>query len=335
MSSASNDPEGAAPEDPLKWGESPELYLSYGTVSLAGRRPELTDAVAAERSFTVLSPPMGLDYFAVVDGRHLGAAVAERLPSRLGKAIAEQVEGELLSESPRFLAASRDDVAAWWRAAIEEAFRVVHEEVAGEGGAPVVPTALVALVMEKYFVVASSGGAKAVLCRGGEHVQLTPDPERMAQANKQEDENKSVEHAGGHVVDDSTSELDNVLQTTLASGSSSVPKPPPAVIPELDVVAVERKDRDEFLILASGELWGAVSTESACAFVRRRLGEKTSRIAVPWEAPPVDAGVSATLLARELAEKAVHAGSQGNVSVAIVLFSDFWAQFERAPTGDE
>ena len=62
------------------WGESPELYLSYGTVSLAGRRPELTDAVAAVRSFTLLSPPMGLDYFAVVDGRHLGKAVAERLP---------------------------------------------------------------------------------------------------------------------------------------------------------------------------------------------------------------------------------------------------------------
>jgi hypothetical protein len=41
----------------------------------------------------------------------------------------------------------------------------------------------------------------------------------QAQANKQEDENKSVEHAGGHVVDDSTSKLDNVLQTTLASGT--------------------------------------------------------------------------------------------------------------------
>lgn len=182
MSSGSNDPEAAAPEDPLKWGESPELYLSYGTVSLAARRPELTDAVAAVRSFTVLSPPMGLDYFAVVDGRHLGAAAAERLPSRLGKAIAEQVEGELLSENPRFLgASSHDDVAAWWGTAIEEAFRAVHEELAaGEDGAPVgATTALVALVMEKYFVVASSGGAKAVLCRGGEHVQLTPDPERM------------------------------------------------------------------------------------------------------------------------------------------------------------
>jgi len=176
MSSGSNVPGAAAAEDPLKWGESPELYLSYGMVSLVGRRPELTDAVDAVQSFTVLSPPMGLDYFAVVDGRHLGAAVAERLPSRLGKAIAEQVEGELLSENPRFLGASHDGVVAWWRTAVEEAFRAVREELASGGAQPVCATALVALVMEKYFVIASSGGAKAVLCRGGEHVQLTPDP---------------------------------------------------------------------------------------------------------------------------------------------------------------
>jgi len=176
MSSESNVPEAAAAEYPLMWGESPELYLSYGTVSLAGRRPELTDAVAAVRSFTLLSPPMGLDYFAVVDGRHLGKAVAERLPSRLGKAIAEQVEGELLSENPRFLGASHDGVVAWWRTAVEEAFRAVREELASGGAQPVGATALVALVMEKYFVIASSGGAKAVLCRGGEHIQLTPDP---------------------------------------------------------------------------------------------------------------------------------------------------------------
>ena len=117
----------------------------------------------------------------------------------------------------------------------------------------------------------------------------------------------------------------------ITAGSSSVSKPP---LPELDVVAVERKDRDEFLILASDGLWGAVSTESACAMVRRRLGEKTTRITLPWEAP-VGAGVSPTVLARELAEKAVHAGSQDNVSVAIVLFNDFWAQFQCAPTSDE
>ena len=67
-------------------------------------------------------------------------------------------------------------MVAWWRTAVEEAFRAVREELASGGAQPVGATALVALVMEKYFVIASSGGAKAVLCRGGEHIQLTPDP---------------------------------------------------------------------------------------------------------------------------------------------------------------
>ena len=46
-------------------------------------------------------------------------------------------------------------------------------------------------------------------------------PHLYAQANKEE-ENKSVEHAGGHVVDDSTSKVDNVPHTTLASGTHSM-----------------------------------------------------------------------------------------------------------------
>nr|CAB3475742.1 unnamed protein product [Digitaria exilis] len=47
---------------------------------------------------------------------------------------------------------------------------------------------------------------------------------------------------------------------------------PEVVIPELDVMVVERKAQDEFLILGSGGLWGAVAPALACAFVRQRLG---------------------------------------------------------------
>ena len=99
------------------------------------------------------------------------------------------------------------------------------------------------------------------------------------------------------------------------------------------MVAVERGAQDDFLILASDGLWDAVTPASACGFVRRRL-VTTSRIAMPWE-PPLDARGSPTVLAKELAEQAVRAGSQDNVSVAIVLFNDFWAQFQCAPTSDE
>ncbi|KAF8672320.1 hypothetical protein HU200_049520 [Digitaria exilis] len=95
-----------------------ELYLSYGTAALKGARPTLTDVVAA---FTALSPPMGLDYFAVFYARRLGAAVAMQLPARLAGAIAEKVDDELATENPRFLAAAHDGVG-WWRTVIREAF---------------------------------------------------------------------------------------------------------------------------------------------------------------------------------------------------------------------
>ncbi|KAF8724217.1 hypothetical protein HU200_021238 [Digitaria exilis] len=278
MSSSSGSNVPAAAPFSLVWGESPKLYLSYGTAALKGARPTLTDAVAAMASFTALSPPMGLDYFAVFDARRLGAAVAEQLPAKLAGAIAEQVDDELTTENPRFVAAPHD-MDGWWRTVVQKAFRAVLEEVAGNGNgagedALVAETAVVALVLEKYIVIASSGACKAALCRGGLHVELTP--ERRV------------------------------------------------VIPELDVMVVERQAHDEFLILGSGGLWGAVAPTQACAFVLQRLGV-TSRITMQWKSP-MGAKGSPDVLARELANKAVHAGSKDNISVAIVLFRDFWAQ---------
>ncbi|KAF8733591.1 hypothetical protein HU200_014897 [Digitaria exilis] len=285
MSSSSGNNVPAAAPFSLVWGESPKLYLSYGTAALKGARPTLTDAVAAMASFTALSPPMGLDYFAVFDARRLGAAVAEQLPAKLAGAIAEQVDDELTTENPRFVAAPHD-MDGWWQTVVQKAFRAVLEEVAGNGNgagedALVAETAVVALVLEKYIVVASSGACKAVLCRGGEHVELAP--ESRTQWRPKHD----TKHG------------------------------------QLDVMVVERKAQDEFLILGSGGLWGAVVPAPACAFVRQRLGV-TSRITMQWESP-VDAKGSPDVLARELANKAVHAGSTDNVSVAIVLLRDFWA----------
>ncbi|KAL6627188.1 hypothetical protein ACP70R_030914 [Stipagrostis hirtigluma subsp. patula] len=307
----------AAASEPMSWGTSPPLYLSYGMVSLKGRRPALTDAVVAAPSFTALSPPMGLDYFAVFDG-HSGAAVADYLRARLGAAIAEQIDGELRSATPRFSVLSHD-VSAWWRTAIQGAFRAVDEEVVGVGAAgdaaTVGATALVALVLEQYVVLANCGVSRAVISRGAEEMQLTSEhrPNRP-------DEKQSMDTAGGGHVVESTCKVGNVLKTTRAFGSSQYR---PEVTAEPEVAVVERTPRDDFLILASDGLWDAVSPAAACAFVRRRL-LKRSRITMPWEAP-LDGRGSPTVVAKELAEHAVGMGSQDNVSVVLILFREFWA----------
>jgi len=176
--------EVAAPLEALAWGTSPRLYLSYGMVAMKGMRPVLTDAVEAAPSFTVLSPPMGLDFFAVLDGRGLGAAAAggysEHLLALLRDALAGQVYLELCSDSPWFLdGTSRDDVVGWWATTLREAFRAFHEEFAacsqGEHGvdAPAA-TAIVALVHERYLVarrhLRTAPPSRPVLSRDREHV---------------------------------------------------------------------------------------------------------------------------------------------------------------------
>ncbi|CAD6233257.1 unnamed protein product [Miscanthus lutarioriparius] len=234
---------------------------------------------------------------------------------------------ELCSDSPRFLdGTSRHDVVGWWATTLREAFRAFHEEFAvcsqGEHGvdAPAA-TAIVALVHERYLVIGNCGASKAVLSRDGELVELSSDSEHMA--NRRRDENKSVDNAGGVRVAEATSKLTTAPRTTTGSSVSSVPAPA-AAADVVDVVAVEWEACDEFLILGSAALWDTVTPRAACAHVRRRLG-RTSRVTMPWETRITDAEGSPTLLAEELAKKAVHAGSWDNVSVGLVVFRDFWA----------
>ncbi|PNT70173.1 hypothetical protein BRADI_2g07145v3, partial [Brachypodium distachyon] len=93
----------------------------------------------------------------------------------------------------------------------------------------------------------------------------------------------------------------------------------------LEVTAVARDPRDEFLILATAGLWNHVSPAAACALVAQRLRAtaRATRPTTPWLARVGSRGTPA-VLAEELAE---HAGSEGEgtVSVVVVLFRDFWA----------
>ncbi|KAM0877344.1 hypothetical protein ACQ4PT_035563 [Festuca glaucescens] len=307
--------ETASSSVPL-WGDCPTLYLSYGLAPLQGRLPELTDALAAVPSFTTLSPPLGLDYFGVFDG-HFGAAVANRLSERLHGAISEQIESELSALFPRFLHGSRGDVEGWWRTAIADAFLAVDEEVlmrgSATGTAAVSATALVALVLKDYLVLANCGVSMAVISRGGEAVQLTAEHRRR------------VENAGGR-VDESTNTVDSVLPTSRAFGSSAYKQ---YVTAEPEVTAVARDPRDEFLILATAGLWDHVSPAAACRLVERNLRSRV-RVTTPWVASLGGRG-SPTALAKELAEHAVRAGSPDNVGVVVVLFRDFWDDPVAAP----
>ncbi|CAM0947583.1 unnamed protein product [Alopecurus aequalis] len=158
----------------VAYGISSPLYLSYGLVAHKGRCPTLVDGVAAVPSFTVMSPPMGLDYFGIFDGC-FGAYSANHLVERLHIAIAKEIESELHAEAPRFLKAG-GDVDGWWRMVVREAVHVVDDELIARvfgSGVAVGSPAVVALVMKEHLVLANRGATRAVIYRGEEAVQLT------------------------------------------------------------------------------------------------------------------------------------------------------------------
>ncbi|KAM3348132.1 hypothetical protein ACQJBY_021819 [Aegilops geniculata] len=301
------------PEEPVPtWGECPQLYLSYGIATRNDRLPFLKDAIAAVKSFTVLSPPLGLDFFGVFDGI-LGAKFVEHMEERLHVAIAKQIERDLRADSPR----ARDNIEGWWRVIIEDAFRVVDNEVVarGRGGidapARIASGALVVLVLGDYFVVANRGASRAVIYRGLEAVPLTPEHAPMPQ------------NAGGDVVG-STSRVEDVMPPHAFFGSSKIM----ATAPEPEVVAVKRKPWDKFLILATRGLWDFVTPGDACAFIEKRLSAYVPRIIMSSDKKPTNSSSPpcANILANELAAHAISKGTKHNVNIVVILLKNFWDQ---------
>lgn len=166
--------------------------VSHGSVSVIGRRREMEDAVAIERTF-MASTGDGAgairgggegeeDFFAVYDG-HGGSRVAEACRKRMHVVLAEEVSLRRL----RGQSASGGDVR--WKEAMLASFARMDGEVVGsvaaaaprvDGTEPsgfrtVGSTAVVAVVGRRRIVVANCGDSRAVLSRGGVALPLSTD----------------------------------------------------------------------------------------------------------------------------------------------------------------
>ncbi|KAM3348130.1 hypothetical protein ACQJBY_021817 [Aegilops geniculata] len=294
-------PEQAVP----MWGECPQMYLAYGAATRNDRLPMLKDAVAAVKSFTALSPPMGLDFFGVFEGI-LGAMFSKHMEERLHVAVAEEIMRDLLAKAPR----AQNDVEGWWKTLIVDAFRQVDKEVLIGGGsgidapARVGSGALVVLVLEDYFVLANRGASRAVIYRGYEAVPLTP--EHMP----------TPQNGGGDVA----SRLEQIMRRHAFRSSKFRAR---LAVPEPEVVAVKRKPGDMFLILATRALWDVITPSDACAFIERRLS--VPRIIIPWDKKPTNSSgpPCAEALASDLAAHAISKGSKRNVNIVLILLKNF------------
>ncbi|KAJ9164286.1 hypothetical protein P3X46_023882 [Hevea brasiliensis] len=263
--------------------------VSYGSVSVIGRRREMEDAVRVELGFTCKGGEK-YDFFGVYDG-HGGARVSEACRERLHRVLEEEiVEG-------------RAGMGIEWDKVMEGCFRRMDEEV--EKDKMMGSTAVVAVVGKDEVVVANCGDSRAVLCRAGVAVPLSVDhkPDRP-------DELERVEAAGGRIINWNGHRVLGVLATSRSIGDRYLK---PFIICKPEVTVNKRTKNDEFLILASDGLWDVISNEVACQIVRRCLRGRMRR-----KYQEVLSEGRAAEAAAVLVELAIARGSKDNISVVVV-----------------
>ncbi|CAL9767726.1 unnamed protein product [Musa acuminata subsp. burmannicoides] len=275
--------------------------LAHGSMSVLGRRRDMEDAVTEVTGLAATAAGAGgYAYFAVYDG-HGGAMVARACRDRLHVAVAEEVW--------RRRAAGEGEGPEMWRRALEAGFARVDAEVMEAARAMkkgmVGSTAVVAVVAEKWIVVANCGDSRAVLSRGGVAVPLSIDhkPDRP-------DELRRVEALGGRILCWDCPRVLGVLSTSRSFGDYLL-KPYVSSDPELTVTG--RTEKDEFLILASDGLWDVISSEMACRVIGKCL-EVLASDGYPCGVANSAAKEAAAVLVR----LAISRGSVDNISVVVV-----------------
>ncbi|KAK2664273.1 hypothetical protein Ddye_002847 [Dipteronia dyeriana] len=294
-------------------GKTTVKYASHGLISVIGRQRVMEDTVAV----AVVGEVESFDFFAVYDG-HGGSYASEMCKDRLHLIISDEVE-----ERRKRMTSSRDGFCdgegggggregelEYWGEVMAASFAKMDEEVNNEereypeADESEGSTAVVLMVGEEELVVANCGGSRAVMYRGGMALPLSRDhkPERR-------DERERIETAGGMIINN---RVLGVLATSRSIGDQYL-KPYVISEPEVTVVS-ERKESDEFIVIASDGLWEIVSNELACEVVRSCLnGEQKLKFPENYTS-----GNRAAEAASLLAEMAIARGGKDNISVIVV-----------------
>jgi len=133
-------------------------------------------------------------------------------------------------------------------------------------------TACVCCVTPRTIVCANAGDSRAVLCRGGEAIELSLDHKPGLPTERQR-----IFRAGGW-IDEEEQRVCGDLALSRAIGdlifkqNADLPATDQIVTALPDVQTLPRTAEDEFLLVACDGLWDAVSSQGAVDFIRARLG---------------------------------------------------------------
>jgi len=324
-------------------GAEPSRGLLWGVSCMQGWRDNMEDAHlalpslgAAARLAGARSKTKGWDdaaLFGVMDGhggpqvarfveKHLPRAIAERSAQDVPQALRDayfEMDDLLRTRTGRMEVIRFSDSADDARGMLRQMF--LHTDGIG-------CTAVNCCVFPDRIVVANVGDSRAVLCRGGQAVDLSKD-------HKPDDpiETDRIKQAGGwlEVEDHGTSLMYRVngdLNMSRALGDleyKQEPNLPPeaqVISAEPDVVTVERQPEDEFMVVACDGIWDVVSSQEGVDFVRKRLGDRSS-----WPQHAEAASLRLSSICSELLDRCLSPNldeTQGlggdNMTAIIVLF---------------
>ncbi|CAL9030375.1 unnamed protein product [Prunus brigantina] len=277
------------------------LCLSYGSISVMGRRRNMKDAVS-------LAKVDSYQFFAVYDG-HGGSSVSNACRDRLHHLLEQELEQWKLGGKG----------AVDWEKVMAACFTKMDEEVGSESGSTpadddtdtnwgntVGSSAVVVMVGQNEVIVANSGNSRAVLCRDGVATPLSRDHNPDLP-----DERERVEAAGGRVINWNGYRVLGVLATSRSIGDHYLK---PYVISEPEVTISERTECCDFMVIASDGLWDVVTNECACQVVRRCLDAQTKRQCSEGMSSSSSATANAAAL---LAQLALARGSKDNITIIV------------------
>ncbi|GAX72945.1 hypothetical protein CEUSTIGMA_g400.t1 [Chlamydomonas eustigma] len=277
------------------------LQLPWGCQVNIGGRPYQEDSHVAARQLTGSPHVM----FGVFDG-HGGSQVSEFLAENSVAYVTN--------------ALSNSNAQASMQEVLKDAFVALDEHLPRNtsgrdlGGS----TAVVVLLSEREIVCANCGDSRAVLSRNGKAIALSEDhkPERQ-------DEEVRIVKAGGRILHNNGARVMGVLSMTRAIGDIWLRRF--GVIPEPDVISLQRSHQDNFVIIASDGLWGAISNEEAVSITKRCL----DRAALEGILPDAAARIAAKVLTRAAMSK----GSRDNITVIVIHLQD-WHDSNHAAEED-
>ncbi|CAI5703544.1 unnamed protein product [Peronospora effusa] len=272
--------------------------LEFGFAGMQGWRKEMEDSYVADLQPAGLPPSCSL--FAVFDG-HGGRMAADLASEKVAEQMANVMKtdvfpaGQAEDADPNKIGKAMRDAFM----NLDQRISDVFERNPNPSGC----TALAALITPTHIIVANTGDSRCVMAKAGHTVAMSFDhkPTNVG-------ERKRIENAGGHVTN---SRVNGDLSVSRALGDfrykscATLPADQQQVSAEPDIEVHKIDKTEEFLVLACDGIWDVMSNDEICAYIRQLMNKGETDL---------------KLIAEEILDNCLRAGSRDNMSVVIVKF---------------